>query len=310
MAIVSAVLVYFLFFQTYPTFLPTASGTATRNSTSRTRRLVAKLIHRDSVPHPYYNPNDTITCRAERAIRSSNLLLENLKGTTYSTGDIPNDSDVIWDAIISDEGLIFLANFSIGEPPVVQLAAIDTGSSVLWIQCIPCANCLHPPTPIFDPSKSLTYANLSCKTFCKNLMGCECDQFNHVKFSISYEDWTNINGTITEGIVAVPNITFGCGHVIQTRHREGRWTGVMGLGTGFASLARQFGSSNNLMDGILTRIKDDEIQRCELCYNGVVTRDLVGFPIGSFHFKGGADLVLDPASLFHQRTQDNFCMAI
>ncbi|KAF3452725.1 hypothetical protein FNV43_RR03158 [Rhamnella rubrinervis] len=395
-----------------------ACGTATASTTTRTTRLVAKLIHRDSVLHPRYNPNDTITCRAERAIRSSKvrltyLLQQNLKGTTYSNSGIPNDRDVIWDPVVADEGHIFLANFSIGKPPVVQLAMIDTGSSLLWVQCIPCTNCLHPSTPIFDPSKSLTYANLSCKIFCKNLIDCECDQFDHVIFHMSYVDRTNINGTMAteqlvfetfdEGVVAVPNITFGCAHVIQTRYREGRSTGLMGLGTEFISLARQLGNRfsyclgnisdptynynhlvlgdgadlqgystpfetiddhyyvtlegisiaekelqidrrvfartsdgggviidsgstftflahdaftllanevTNLMDGIVNRIKGNNIHPSDLCYNGVVTRDLVGFPVVSFHFVGGADLVLDPASLFYQRRKNTFCMAI
>ncbi|KAF3452723.1 hypothetical protein FNV43_RR03156 [Rhamnella rubrinervis] len=416
MVIVSAVLVYFLFFPTYPTFLPTACGTAT--TTTRARRLVAKLIHRDSVLHPRYNPNDTITCRAERAIRSSKvrltyLLQHNLRGTTYSNSGIPNDRDAIWDPVVADEGLMFLANFSIGKPPVVQLAAMDTGSSLLWIQCIPCTGYLHPSTPIFDPSKSLTYANMSCKIFCKNLTRCQCDQFDHVTFRKRYVDRTNINGTMAteqlvfdtydEGKVAVPNITFGCAHVIQTGLKRGSWAGIMGLATGFRSLARQFGNRfsyclgnisdptynynhlvlgdgadlqgystpfetihghyyitlegisigetelqidlrvfartsdgggvmidsgttftflakdafvllanevTNLMDGIVNRVKGNNIHPGELCYNGVVTRDLVGFPVVSFHFAGGADLVLDPASLFYQRTMDTFCMAI
>lgn len=409
-------LVCFLLFPSSPAFLSTAMGTATTTST-RTRTLVAKLIHRDSVLHPYYNPKETITDRAERAVRGSKARLTYLqqakmKGTTYRDDDIPNDRDVIWDTIVADEGLIFLANFSVGKPPVAQLAVVDTGSSLLWIQCIPCINCLHLTTPIFDPSKSLTYANFSCNTFCLNLIGCQCDQFDHVTFDMSYGDGTNIKGTIAseqltfetfdEGTVAVPNITFGCGHVIKTRHTGRHWTGVMGLGTGLPSLAGQFGNRfsyclgnisdpfynynhlvlgdgadvqgystpfetingnyyvtlegisigetkleidlevfartsygggviidsgstlttlpyeaftllayevRNLTDGILTRIKDNT-QWWELCYNGDVTRDLSGFPVVTIHFAGGADLVLDPASLFYQRAKDKFCMAI
>lgn len=413
MAIVAA-LVYFLLSSS--AFSAKAIGIPAASTTTRPRKLVAKLIHRDSVLHPCYNPNETISDRAERAIRGSNsrlaYLQAKMKEATFSE-DIQTVEDDIRASVIPDEGTIFLANFSIGEPPVVQLVGVDTGSSLLWIQCLPCTNCLHRPAPIFDPAKSKTFANLSCNsTLCNNLKRCQCDQFNHASFKIEYEDGSNTNGTIAreqlvfetsdEGIVILPNVTFGCGHNIQTRQSGGNWTGVMGLGTGIASLARQFGSKfsyclgnisdpfynynhlilgegaelegystpfetfdghyyvtlegisigekkleidpdvfartsdgggvlidsgstdttlayeaftslayeiSSFMDGILTRSRDED-RRWELCYNGVVTRDLVGFPVVTFHFAGGAELVLDPESLFHQRTEDRFCMAV
>ncbi|XP_061361955.1 aspartic proteinase CDR1-like [Gastrolobium bilobum] len=47
-----------------------------------------------------------------------------------------------------------------------------------------------------------------------------------------------------------------------------------------------------------------------LCYFGSVSRDLVGFPVVTFHFADGADLALDTGSLFVQQTDDTFCMAV
>ncbi|MED6132819.1 hypothetical protein PIB30_022462 [Stylosanthes scabra] len=46
------------------------------------------------------------------------------------------------------------------------------------------------------------------------------------------------------------------------------------------------------------------------CYEGVVSRDLVGFPVVTFHFAQGADLALDTGSFFEQLTDGVFCMAI
>ncbi|MED6185779.1 hypothetical protein PIB30_060390 [Stylosanthes scabra] len=46
------------------------------------------------------------------------------------------------------------------------------------------------------------------------------------------------------------------------------------------------------------------------CYEGVVSRDLVGFPVVTFHFAQGADLALDTGSFFEQLTEGIFCMAI
>ncbi|KAK7281159.1 hypothetical protein RIF29_08893 [Crotalaria pallida] len=47
-----------------------------------------------------------------------------------------------------------------------------------------------------------------------------------------------------------------------------------------------------------------------LCYSGSVSRDLVGFPVVTFHFAKGAELTLDSESFFEQLTDDIFCMAL
>ena len=46
------------------------------------------------------------------------------------------------------------------------------------------------------------------------------------------------------------------------------------------------------------------------CYNGVIERDLEGFPSVVFHFAGGIDLGLDPESMFMEITSNKFCMAV
>nr|KYP62289.1 Aspartic proteinase nepenthesin-1 [Cajanus cajan] len=47
-----------------------------------------------------------------------------------------------------------------------------------------------------------------------------------------------------------------------------------------------------------------------LCYYGSISRDLVGFPVVTFHFSDGADLALDSGSFFHQFNDKVFCMTI
>ncbi|KAJ7979565.1 putative Eukaryotic aspartyl protease family protein [Quillaja saponaria] len=62
-----------------------------------------------------------------------------------------------------------------------------------------------------------------------------------------------------------------------------------------------------LLDQLLTRIKDDGTSN--LCYKGIIDQDLIGFPVVTFQFAGGADLVLDMESLFLQNS-DVFCMQV
>ncbi|XP_002533429.2 aspartic proteinase CDR1 [Ricinus communis] len=46
------------------------------------------------------------------------------------------------------------------------------------------------------------------------------------------------------------------------------------------------------------------------CYKGTVSQDLIGFPVVTFHFSGGADLDLDTESMFYQATPDILCIAV
>ena len=48
----------------------------------------------------------------------------------------------------------------------------------------------------------------------------------------------------------------------------------------------------------------------ELCYHGIMSSDLKGFPTVRFHFRGGAELALEKDSMFYQPRPDAFCMAV
>jgi hypothetical protein len=64
----------------------------------------------------------------------------------------------------------------------------------------------------------------------------------------------------------------------------------------------------NLLQGSLRKVRARRYPWM-LCYSGSISKDLTGFPVVTFHFAGGADLVLDTFSLF-QQTGDAFCMTI
>jgi hypothetical protein len=56
----------------------------------------------------------------------------------------------------------YLVDISFGSPPQKSTAIVDTGSDLIWVQCLPCQSCYTASSPTFDPSKSSTYAALSC----------------------------------------------------------------------------------------------------------------------------------------------------
>ena len=66
----------------------------------------------------------------------------------------------------------------------------------------------------------------------------------------------------------------------------------------------------NLLEGVLVLAQQDKHNPYTLCYSGVVSQDLSGFPLVTFHFAEGAVLDLDVTSMFIQTTENEFCMAM
>ncbi|GLJ18896.1 hypothetical protein SUGI_0337630 [Cryptomeria japonica] len=74
----------------------------------------------------------------------------------------------------------FLVSMGIRTPPQKMVAIVDTGSDLIWKQCQPCKNCYDQTDPIFDPSKSSTYAKLPCNSsLCSSLPRKTANTFIH-----------------------------------------------------------------------------------------------------------------------------------
>ncbi|KAI8565869.1 hypothetical protein RHMOL_Rhmol03G0294600 [Rhododendron molle] len=387
-----------------------SSTISTATTLTKPTRLVMKLIHSDSILSPYYNSNFTISEHVRRAIKSSMDRYTYLK----ARAKLSSTMDEVRGHVKPDYGGVsFLVNFSIGQPPIPQLVVMDTGSNLLWIQCLPCITCFDQLSPIFDPSKSTTYTNLSC-----NSSYCVFDPFSEncetCSYYLKYDDGSTTRGDLGmeelsfmktfEGTMTstVSNTVFGCGH--KNDGFNGLASGVLGLGPNKKfSLMSHLGSKfsycigsitdphyehnqfiigdgtkiegdatplevyNNLyyitLQGIsvgekLLEINSDTFKRVptgdggvvidtgttdiylerggynslieevqslasgllekvsnmfddnRLCYKGTVSQDLIGFPIVTFRFDGGADLVLDAKAMFEQNGEAEFCMAV
>ncbi|XP_010027004.1 aspartic proteinase CDR1 [Eucalyptus grandis] len=227
---------------------------ATTNGSSP-RRIVTRLIHRDSLLSPYYNPNDTITDRATRILQSSTARLayfeaKVLETSVHQLNLIPSFPELF-------------VNFSLGHPPIRQLAVMDTGSNLLWVRCAPCRNCRGQATPVLDPLRSSTYSSLSCRTpYCSYAPGSKCDRSDWCIYNQTYYDGPSSRGVLAkdqvtfetrdDGAITVPDVVFGCGHE-NGKFRDGRVTGILGLGARMISLVSRLGSRfsyciGNLMD--------------------------------------------------------------
>lgn len=58
----------------------------------------------------------------------------------------------------------YLMAISFGTPAQSVSAIMDTGSDLVWTQCLPCQNCYAQNGPTYDPSKSSTYKKEGCSS--------------------------------------------------------------------------------------------------------------------------------------------------
>ncbi|KAJ4707733.1 Aspartyl protease family protein [Melia azedarach] len=144
----------------------------------------------------------------------------------------------------------YIVTVGLGTPKKQYLSLLfDTGSDITWTQCKPCVNsCYKQNEPIFDPSKSKTYANVSCSSEeCNSLESAtgilmDCPDSTCV-YGIQYGDSSYSVGffaretlTLTSSDV-FPNFLFGCGQ--NNRGLFGKSAGLLGLGRNPLSLISQ-----------------------------------------------------------------------
>ncbi|KAG6505703.1 hypothetical protein ZIOFF_038068 [Zingiber officinale] len=138
----------------------------------------------------------------------------------------------------------YVVTVGFGTPKKDQIVIFDTGSSVSWIQCEPCVvYCYEQEAPLFDPSLSSTYANISCdSSFCDELGQSGCSDSNCVYY-VQYGDNSSTLGfyaqdTLTlSSVDSIPGFRFGCGQR-NTGLFHGN-DGLLGLGRDKPSIVSQ-----------------------------------------------------------------------
>ena len=145
-----------------------------------------------------------------------------------------------------------LMKVSIGTPPVDIYGSADTGSNLVWTQCLPCDACFKQVHPMFDSKKSSTYHEISCQSEACHILLDEatCSPQNICNYKTGYATgfskgvWAKEKVTIssTSGQAVSFDIAFGCAHNTGGFHYEGHATGIIGLGAGPLSFVSQIGS--------------------------------------------------------------------
>ncbi|GJR85743.1 aspartyl protease family protein-like protein [Tanacetum coccineum] len=143
----------------------------------------------------------------------------------------------------------YIVTVGLGTPKKDMSLIFDTGSDLTWTQCQPCVgSCYRQQEPIFAPSASTTYKNISCtSTECSGLTSAtghrpRCSSSTCV-YAIQYGDRSFSVGfyatdklTLTSKDV-IGNFYFGCGQDNEGLFRGA--AGLMGLGRDKLSLVSQ-----------------------------------------------------------------------
>ncbi|THG23536.1 aspartic proteinase CDR1-like [Camellia sinensis] len=202
------------------------------------------LIHRDSPSSPLYNSS------LSHFERVSSALYRSTNRVKYYTRACTTPRSAFSD-VISDGGE-YLMKITIGTPPVSILAIADTGSDLIWTQCMPCLDCYKQKAPFFNPTSSSTYKEAPCDSrACQTLGGTFCSD-GICQYMASYGDGSSSQGILaTETVtlssttrrpMSLPKIIFGCGYVNDGSFSENE-SGIIGLGGGPLSLISQLRSS-------------------------------------------------------------------
>ncbi|KAH6806659.1 hypothetical protein C2S51_031490 [Perilla frutescens var. frutescens] len=138
----------------------------------------------------------------------------------------------------------FLVSMGVGSESMDQVLYMDTGSSLLWIHCVPCK--LHAPEPLFDPKKSTSFEVEDCVTsnnICRQTgnVRLEYKKKGHYQYILRYGKGYSEGYLARESFKFVTStevmekIVFGCNKVSELNEVNG----VLGLAANRLSLISQ-----------------------------------------------------------------------
>ncbi|KAL8062206.1 hypothetical protein ABFX02_02G131700 [Erythranthe guttata] len=248
------------------------------------------LIHREYSPRsPSYDPSLSPYQRLANAVQRSFD-----RARRFDAKRIDSKQTDPRPEIVNARGE-YLIQYSIGTPPVLSLGIFDTGSDLLWTQCKPCLKCFTQKLPIFTPNASSTYRRIPCNNpKCTSLKETFCSKSGkkNCLYGENYADGSSTNGELaldtltlassTKGkTVTSPNIKFGCGFSNSMPFTAGE-SGIVGLGGGPSSLARQLPYARGRFAYCLVSLSDNRSNSSKLSFGArarVSGRGVVSTPM-------------------------------
>ncbi len=132
-------------------------------SFSRPQVLRTQLLHRDHPDSPL-SRSSTSNTKLSHTERMAAAVKRSWARRDYisSRGRLTREAGDFESQVTPDIGEYTMA-LSVGTPPQRFVAVMDTGSDLVWLNCLPCIQCINQPHgPPFDPSLSSSYSPASC----------------------------------------------------------------------------------------------------------------------------------------------------
>ncbi|XP_068338278.1 aspartic proteinase 36-like [Pyrus communis] len=161
----------------------------------------------------------------------------------------------------SETGLYF-AKLGIGSPSKDYYVQVDTGSDILWVNCVGCTNCpkksdIGVKLTLYDPKSSSTYSAVTCdQEFCTSkyngrLPGCQPDLL--CQYDVTYGDGSETAGYFVQDTIQFDkgtngSVVFGCGDKQsgQLGKTAEALDGILGFGQSNSSVFSQLAASGKV----------------------------------------------------------------
>ncbi|KAK2361786.1 Eukaryotic aspartyl protease family protein [Trifolium repens] len=190
------------------------------------------------------------------------------RGRFLSAVDVPLGGD----GLPSSTGLYF-TKIGLGTPAKDFYVQVDTGSDILWVNCVGCTACPKKSSigmylTLYDPNDSKTSKAVSCdEDFCTStydgpISGCKQDM--SCPYSITYGD-----GSTTSGSFVNDSLTFN--QVIGNVHTGPQNSSVV-FGCGNKQSGTLGSSSQEALDGIMGFGQSNSSVLSQLAASGMVKR--------------------------------------
>nr|XP_043634965.1 aspartic proteinase 36-like [Erigeron canadensis] len=165
---------------------------------------------------------------------------------------------------------LYYTKIQIGSPPKDYYVQVDTGSDLLWVNCIECDKCpsksdLGVPLTLYDPKGSSSSKKVACDDeFCKTTFDAssnECKAGMLCAYSVAYGDGSSTAGYFINDNIKLAqvsgdrqttsmsgNVTFGCGakQSGELGSSEQALDGIIGFGQSKTSMLSQLASAKKV----------------------------------------------------------------
>lgn len=171
------------------------------------------------------------------------------------------------------EAGLYYAQIGIGTPAKNYYVQVDTGSDLLWVNCISCSNCprksnLGIELTLYDPKSSSSGSPVACDDrFCYIASGGESPQCYHnlpCGYRVMYGDGSSSGGIYVKDVVTY--------NQVSADHRTLPANASISFGCG-AQQSGDLGSSSEALDGILGFGQANSSMLSQLASSGKVRKE-------------------------------------